>query len=298
MVCERSVMFSSLLALCLTHGLATARGQTPSKPKAHPQVATYILLENVPYYLKVPEQGSRPDGALVTGTKVVMVREAKNYSRVEFHRSTLEKEVVAFVKSGALKPVAAAKLDENVTLPAISTDKGVLCRQLIAKRNNPGSPSYDEQEVLKAMKAMKAAVDNRLHYSDPIIFGARGAHSWFDIITAPGQFQGFSKGDDGQLVISSNIQKLIDDVMMKANTGAPGAYTRFVQNAIDVANNDVDDPFRNLTMIGTVNVFGGGYSWLTDGRGEPGGSYVKIPDEQGGLIAGNRFYALAKSVAR
>jgi RNA polymerase sigma factor (sigma-70 family) len=183
----------------------------------------------------------------------------------------------------------------NVTVPDISTDKGVLCRQLLAKRNNPGDPRYDEKEVLKAMKAMKAAIDNRLHYSDTRFFTAPQAKSWFDIITAPEQFQGFSKGKDGQLVISSDIQKIIDEVMAKANSGPPNAYTRFVENAINVANNDVDDPFKNLTMVGNVEVYGGTYGWLTDGKGEPGDGFVRIPDEQGGLIAGNRFFALAKS---
>ena len=47
--------------------------------------------------------------------------------------------------------------------------------------------------------------------------------------------------------------------MARANTGPQNAYTRFVQNAIDVANNDVDDPFKNLTMIGDVEVYGGTY---------------------------------------
>jgi RNA polymerase sigma factor (sigma-70 family) len=184
---------------------------------------------------------------------------------------------------------------DHVTLPDIWTEKGVLCRQLLAKRNNPGHPLYDEKAVLKAMKAMKAAIDNRLHYSDTRFFTAPGAKSWFDIITAPEQFQGFSKGKHGQLAISSDIQKIIDDVMARANTGPQNAYTRFVQNAIDVANNDVDDPFKNLTMIGDVEVYGGTYGWLTDGKGEPGDGFVRIPDEQGGLIAGNRFFALAKS---
>ena len=183
----------------------------------------------------------------------------------------------------------------NVTLPDISTDNGALCRQLLAKRNNPGNPRYDEKEVLKAMKAMKAAIDNRLHYSDTRFFTAAGAKSWFDIITAPGQFQGFSKGKEGQLVISSDMQKIIDDVIAKANSGPPNAYTRFVEDAINVTNNDVDDPFKNLTMIGNVEVYGGTYGWLTDGKGEPGDGFVRIPDEQGGLIAGNRFFALAKS---
>jgi hypothetical protein len=34
------------------------------------------------------------------------------------------------------------------------------------------------------------------------------------------------------------------------------------------------------------------------GTGEPGDSFVRIPDQQGGLIAGNRFFALAKSAAK
>jgi hypothetical protein len=78
MVCERSVMFGWLLALCFVYGPATARGQTSSDPTARPRGATYILVENVPYYLKAPKQASRPDGALTTGTTVTMIRESKN----------------------------------------------------------------------------------------------------------------------------------------------------------------------------------------------------------------------------
>ncbi len=74
------------------------------------------------------------------------------------------------------------------------------------------------------MKAMKAAVDNRLRCSNPIYFCAAGAQSWFDIITAPDQFQGFSKGADGQLAISADIQNIIDVVITKANTAPGGLY--------------------------------------------------------------------------
>ena len=272
-------------------------GRRLRKPEAHPQVATYILVENVPYYLKVPKQGSRPDGALTTGTKVVMVRESKNYSRIGFHPSTRQEEVVAFVKTGALKLMAAAKLDENVTLPDIATDKGVLARLLIAKRNNPGSSRYDEQEVLKAMKAMKAVVDNRLHYPDPIFFCARSAvvvryHRGRRPV--PGLLER-QRRPARHLPRNPKPHRRHHD---EGEYRRPGAYTKFVQNAIDVTNNDVDDPFRNLTMIGTVDVAGGGYGWRTDGSGEPDDSFIKIPDEQGGLIAGNRFYAVAKFAAR
>src|SRR5271168_2409110 len=139
MVYDR-IKFSSFLAVCLTFGHASARGQASSKPDARPQVATYKLVENAPYYLKDPRRRPRPDGALQTGKAVVMVRESQYYSLVRFYRPMQQKDVVAFVKTSALQPVAAAKRDANVTMPDISTEKGVLCRQLIAKRNNPGHP--------------------------------------------------------------------------------------------------------------------------------------------------------------
>jgi hypothetical protein len=216
-------------------------------------------------------------------------------SRVSSPAAQHARAGVSTTNSGALMAFYVAPASANVTLPDAGTDAGLLARLLIAESLNPGYSSYDEAEVQKGMKAMKAVVDNRLHYSNPGIFGAAGAKSYLDIVTAPGQYNGFTKDAGGKLAVSKGVRDVIDGVMSKANAGAPGAYAKFVQNALDVANGAVDDPFKGLTTIGGKAVYGGTYGWRKSGRGDPGGTQIKIPKESGGLIAGNQFYALLKN---
>lgn len=188
---------------------------------------------------------------------------------------------------------AAATPAENVTLPDINTDEGLLARLFIAESRNPGQASYDADEVAKGMRAMKAVVDNRLK-NNPGQFGAPGATTYVDIVGAAGQFHGFSKDAGGHIVIATDVQARIDKVLSVANTGAPGKYAAFVTKCNEVAKAAVDDPFQGLTAIGTTPVLGGGFGWRTAGSSAPGGSFVAIPAAQGGVIAGNQFYTIKK----
>ncbi len=138
---------------------------------------------------------------------------------------------------------------------------------------------------------MKAVVDNRLK-NNPGMSGAPNAQTYRDIITAPGQFAGFSSEANGNVVLSTDVSNLIDTVMTNANTGAPGPYAEFVSNALDVCNSAVTDPFAGLTSVNGQAVTGGGYGWRTQGSSDPGGKLVAIPNSQGGIIAHNQFYAL------
>ena len=179
-----------------------------------------------------------------------------------------------------------------IQLPPITTVEGVVARLLIAECRTPADHlHYDEAQVLICMKAMKAVVHNRLHHH-PELFGAPNAANYIDIITAPGQFHGFSKDASGNVVISPDVQHRIDDVLRLANTGAPGKFYRFVENAINVANGGINDPFAGVTNIGGVPVTGGGYGWRAASASDPGGKLIPIPASIGGVIQGNKFYAL------
>ena len=182
----------------------------------------------------------------------------------------------------------------NVTLPSINSDAGVLARVLIAESLNPGyQDRYNEAETLKAMRMMRAVYENRLK-NNPGQFGARGASTLTDVITAPGQTHGFTLDSDRNLVISFDVQNRIDVIVGFANTGVPGAYARMVQNAIDVGTGVISslDPFAGTTSINGITVTGGLYGFRTAGASDPGGRFVSIPSSMGGVVGGQQFYTL------
>jgi hypothetical protein len=182
----------------------------------------------------------------------------------------------------------------SIQLPSITTVEGVVARLLIAENNTPDFPQYSEALARVSMNAMKAVVDNRLHNS-PSQFGAPDAVDYIDIITVPGQFYGFSRDEDGNVVIAPPVQQRIDEVLKVANTGAPGKYFQFVKDAITVANGSVIDPFAALTTVKGVQVTGGGYGWRSVAlTSNPGGRFIPIPATLGGIIQGNKFYTLKK----
>ena len=185
-----------------------------------------------------------------------------------------------------------------IQLPDLSTEAGLLARVFIAENFTPFDHAhYDEAQVLACMKAQRAVLQNRLAHLDldPIKFGAAGATTLTDIVfgTNPQAIAGFTRGAGG-IVISAGVQQRINDVMTQANTGAPGKFFRFVQNAITTAQTASADPFAGLTAISGVNVNAGAYFWRTEGHAGPGGNAVEIPDNLGGLIAHNRFFAIKK----
>ena len=163
---------------------------------------------------------------------------------------------------------------------------------LIAECRGPGYPDYDEQAAYWAMQAMKAVVHNRL-FSAPAEFGAPGARWYADIICAPGQWHGFGRGGLGEWVIDAEVHARVDDILRHANSGTPGPYYRFVQHALAITYGGVSDPFARLQWIDGQPVRPGTYGWRREGSSAPGGSFIAIPRQQGGVIAGNQFYALA-----
>ena len=179
----------------------------------------------------------------------------------------------------------------SIQLTSLTTVAGIVARLLIAESRTPEFPHYDEAQVQRGMEAMKAVLDNRLH-NHPRQFGAPNALNYIDIITASGQFQGFSKDASGKVIISLGVQQRIDDVLNKAHTGPPGGFLQFVQNAINVANGGVNDPFAGVRNIGGVQVTGGSYGWHAAHTSDPGGRLIAIPASMGGVIQGNKFYTL------
>lgn len=180
-------------------------------------------------------------------------------------------------------------------LPPLTSDAGVLARMLIAESRNPNSPGYDAAEVNRGLQAMKATVENRLR-TNPAQFNARDARTWTDIVTAPGQWHGFSRGTRGDVVIAPDVARRVEDVVRIANTGAPGRFHAFVSSVLATVRDPARDPFAGLTSVGTppnaVRVLGGAFGWRTAGSSAPGGRFVAVPATSGGVVAGNQFYTL------
>jgi len=182
----------------------------------------------------------------------------------------------------------------TLELPDLQTPEGTVAHMLVAESRNPDSSSYDAAEVNRGLEAMKSVVINRL--KKPGDFAAPGAKTRTDIIVAKNQFAGFTRDIAGNVVVTKNIQNLVDAVVKKANTGTPGKFSAFLQTVLDTANAaSVTDPFADVTDIGSTKVRGGSFGWRTDGSGSPGGRFIAIPKEQKGIVAGNQFYTLIKS---
>jgi hypothetical protein len=177
-----------------------------------------------------------------------------------------------------------------IALPDISSDPGVLSRLIIAECENPGYADYNRTDGQLSFRMMQAVVINRLN-NNPSLFGAPGAATLADIITAPNQFQGFSTAG-GTLTLSTAVSDRIDAVMSNANTGDPGAYYQFVQDIITQVNGPVNDPLAGVTSINGTVVQGGVYGWRTAGSGDPGGRFFPIPATFAGIVLGNQFYTL------
>jgi hypothetical protein len=162
---------------------------------------------------------------------------------------------------------------------------------LLAECKTPGYADYDEANAYWAMLAMKAVVHNRLSTS-PARFNAPGAQRYADIIVAPGQWSGFSRGPQGQVVVDPDTARHVDELVSRANDGAPGPTYRFVRNALYVTYAPVQDPFARLSWLDGGPVLRGAFGWRRDGSGHPGGSFVAIPRAEGGVMGGAQFYAL------
>ena len=89
--------------------------------------------------------------------------------------------------------------------------------------------------------------------------------------------------------------------MAIANSGPPGPYANFAQNAIDVANGTITslDPFKDISNINGQSVEGDVYGFRTAGSSHPGGTFVAIPDNDGqatdGVFNEQQFYTLSSN---
>lgn len=177
-----------------------------------------------------------------------------------------------------------AKLVYTAILDSAQTDSGLLSRLLLAEVKNPGFSSYDASGATTGMQAIASLVRNR--GTSPSTFGASDG-SVRGIITAPGQFAGFSGG------VSATIEQRVARVTTPAT--ALVAFKAFWESMFSIAEgNSVTDPFATVTKIGGKDVEAGTWGVRTAGTGSPGSNFVLEPD--GADIAGQDFYTIVKGL--
>ena len=124
-------------------------------------------------------------------------------------------------------------------------------------------------------------------------------------MTAFNQMEGFFKDDGDRHTFAPRVAERMDylrRLALRDNTPTISNLLAFAEAAaLDYAEGkplSFPDPFAALTNLppDSVEVTGMAYGWMTDDPVfHPGGNYVRIPDEFGGALGGNRFYTLRKT---
>jgi hypothetical protein len=218
-----------------------------------------------------------------------------------------ERRSVAVVVFGTLALVLPAR--SAVTIRSADSTAGYLSRLLLNETPFPGERGWVSEENSKAtMLAILWVCHARIHhipagYRQEHIAAARTSNI-IDIITAggpKGQCDGFYRDASGQLRFVPRVQERIDFLLRIANQGKPGKFARLIVHAQSLADAYVvegirgADRFAGLTTIHGTPVTGRAYSWMTDKDFyNPGGNFVRIPDDLGGSLGGNRFFTLRR----
>ena len=172
-----------------------------------------------------------------------------------------------------------------IALSDISSDAGIIERVLLAEVMSPAYGAYNEGKAKRVMKAIVNCIYNRKNYSNPELFGIHSQNpSVLDVVTAPGQFAGFSLGADGTLELSSSVEAHIQAILDSANQGVPGKYYRFVEAAKSIARGNRASPFTQEV-----------YAFRTAGASDPGGRLDRIWNVDGPgvhVLLGQKFYTL------
>jgi hypothetical protein len=198
----------------------------------------------------------------------------------------------------------------EVTLPAADSVEGYVCRLLINEVPFPGERGYtSEADTMLAMDGLLRVLDARLKYipqgyTQQQIAAVRTSKI-IDIITAggeKGQFDGFYRDASGTPVMVPRITQRIDNLVEISGRGQPGKFARLLEHAATLARGYTSgalacrDPHKDVRAVNGVSATGRAYSWMADEpQYNPGGNFLRIPDDQEGSLGGNRFFTLRKN---
>lgn len=196
-----------------------------------------------------------------------------------------------------------------VVLAPADTVSGYIARLLINETPFPGEHAWVSEEDTKAgMLAILCVLDSRI---DHIPAGYRQQEIASEVCTdviavitaggEKGQCDGFYRDSSGDFVAVARVHERVDYLLACANRGAPGKFARLLEHAQGLADAYVRegmtgvDRFAGISRVDGVDVTGRAYSWMTDTGGyNPGGNFVRIPDDESGSMGGNRFFTLRK----
>ncbi len=223
--------------------------------------------------------------------------------------TTVTRSLICPLAVGTALLLPAAPLRAGVELPPPEDPAGYIARLLINEVPFPGERGYvSEADTRAAMLAVLWVVESRLRHTpggySPDDLSAAGARDALDVITAggeKGQCDGFYRDQSGRPVFSPRVGERVANLLKIAGQGEPGRFTRLLVYARDLAAAYVRggieeaDRFAGLRRIGTVPVTGRGYAWMSDrDYYSPGGGFVRIPNAEGGVLGGNRFFTLKR----
>jgi hypothetical protein len=213
---------------------------------------------------------------------------------------------VAFMTSFASANDSADEQSPPRLEPA-DTVAGYVARLLINETPFPGERGWvSEEDTRAAMLSILWVLHSRLHcvppgYRQEQIAAVR-ADDIIDVITAggeKGQCDGFYRDRSGRFVAVPRVHARIDNLLKLASKGSPGRFARLINYAQGLASAYVQsgingaDRFADLRCVGKVEVTGRAYAWMADrDLYNPGGNFVKIPDDQNGALGANRFFTL------
>ena len=199
---------------------------------------------------------------------------------------------------------ARVQLDQPTTVP------GYLASLLINENPFPGERGYESQQNTQdGMLAILWVLHSRIHYIPPGYtqeqVAAIRSRDIIQVITAggqKGQCDGFFLDSAGRFVTAPRVQKRIANLVKIANQSKqPGRFSQLLLFARDLSRAYVKegitgaDRYAGLTRVQRIEVTGRAYSWMTDRDCyKPGGNFVSIPDDDDGVLGGNRFFTLKK----
>jgi hypothetical protein len=190
------------------------------------------------------------------------------------------------------------------------TTAGYLARLLVNETPFPGERAYESEADTKgAMLQVLWVLHCRLHfipkgYTQQQVAGVR-SRDIIDVITGTGgrrQCEGFYRNAAGRFVTDPRVEERLNYLLQIANSGdKPGRFAALLNYGQGLAQAYVKegiegaDRFAGLKRVGSVEVTGRAYSWMTDVDSyHPGGNFVNIPSAEEGSLGGNRFFTLRK----
>ena len=195
----------------------------------------------------------------------------------------------------------------NVTFPSFHSEAGYLATLLVNEVSFPGEHGYvSEADAKEAMANILLVLDARIKYVPApykrVQVAQTSSGKLLDVMTAGGlhgQIEGFYRDDSGAAVVVPRIQQRMTYLMEIAEDGTPGRFASLLNYAGSIASgyiahlNRPENLFIDLRMVHGTPVTGRAYSWMTDRHCfHSGGNFVRIPNEQNGSLAGNRFFTL------